>query len=327
MTEGFLYDSAGRDSDQAFADYARLYARGAGVERTGEPFAATVAGWRLDGMILFDRHLTGVVHFRDTGRVEEDGFDHLVLHAVIAGTLHGSAASRFDRALPGEIVLLDTRRPTRQTPVDAHLITVSIARYRMAPAIDRVDDLHGRVLRPAATPILLDFLRSLVRHADDIANTKSLAHAFVELLGGALAGAEARRTDRGREEVLRRETVEHYIQANLHRRKLSADAIGDALGISRSALYRLMETQGGVTQFIQKKRLSAVRDALEGGSDLSLADLAEQHGFADEVRLRRLFAGAFGVTPAAYRAEVRANRDDQARVAYRRWEGWMSELS
>ncbi|MDB5694909.1 MAG: hypothetical protein JWN21_452 [Sphingomonas bacterium] len=327
MTEGFLFASADRDPDEAFADYARLYANGARVERADGPFAATVAGWRLDGMILFDRRFTGVTHFRDPGKVRTDGFDHLVVHAVLAGTLHGSDASRFKRVEPGEVVLLDTREPSRQTPVDAHLITVSIARYRMTPAIDGVSDLHGRVLRPPATLILVDFLRSLVRHAGDTAETRSLSHAFVELLGGALEGSETRRTERGREEVLRREAIGGFVQANLSRRKLGADVIGDALGISRSALYRLMEPQGGVTQFIQKRRLQAVRDALEQGSEAAFADLAEQHGFADEARMRRLFAAAFGVTPTAYRADVRAHRDDGTRVAYRRWEGWMGDLS
>lgn len=325
MSDAFLFDSDGHDEATAFENYAQLYARGSNVARADGPFLAKVAAYRLDGLLLFERRLSGATHFRDAGRVADDGFDHLVMHAVLEGAI--DVAGDVGRIEAGEALLQDTSRPMRHTPRTAHFITVSLARYHLAPVIDQLDDLHHRVLRPPATLVLHDFLRSLVRHAATAAATRSLSHAFVELLAGALAKPESRRADRGREEVLRREAVEQFVCTHLGDRKLGADTIGEALGMSRSALYRLMEQQGGVTQFVQKKRLQAVRGALERGSELSLGDLAERYGFSDEARLRRLFLRAFSLTPAAYRAELRAAEGDQTRIAYRRWEGWMGDLS
>ncbi|MEJ8629536.1 hypothetical protein P0F65_06205 [Sphingomonas sp. I4] len=60
--------------------------------RLDGPFRASVTGWRFRHMLLFDRHLSGMAHAREE-RVQADGFDHIVLHHVLSGSLTGDHAA------------------------------------------------------------------------------------------------------------------------------------------------------------------------------------------------------------------------------------------
>ena len=326
MIDHFAFSSAGRDPDEAFREYAHLYSNGVDVLRGAEPFAAEVRAWRFDGMILFDRRLTGVTHAR-MERAESDGFDHLVVQVVLSGELIGSPESGFDRIRQNEIVLMDAQRPVRISPRDIHMLTVSIARRLVEPSFVNPAALHGHVLRPPATLLLIDFLVALTRHADEAKSDPALTRAVVDLLQAALHPGIARRIDQRRQEQLRREAVDRFVVANLGRRDLSVDDIAAQTGISRSALYRLLDKQGGVARFIQDRRLAALRVELDRGNPTRLADLAEQLGFASEAHMRRLFIAAFGVSPSAYREEMSAARGNQARTGYRKWQCWMRELA
>jgi AraC-like DNA-binding protein len=324
--EHLAFSSRGRDPGEAFAAYARLYAAGSDVSRGEGPFRVDLKGWRMDSMLLFERRLSGVIHARGD-RVAQDGFDHFVLYAVLSGELVGSAESGFDKARAGDVVLLDTSRATRTESRDAHFITVSVARHLIATAADPAT-LHGLLLRPPATLVLVDYLASLARRAPDLAADAmpTYARVLVDLLGGAMAARARRGAAARREDFLRRQMIEQHIEAHLADRALSAATICAQTGISRSALYRLFEGQGGVGHLIQARRIDALRAAIERGSAESLAELADRFGFASESHMSRLFAEATGDPPGAYRQTVRDMPAGDVRTATRRWQGWMSEL-
>lgn len=328
MTDHFTFSSHGRPSDEAFAEYARLYSHGSDVARGDGPFRAEVRAWRMHGVILFDRRLNGVVHSREA-RVRSDGYDHIVLHAVLEGHLLGSAASGFDVARPGDVVLIDAGQPSRTAPRDAHMLTVSIGRHLVEAATGNARMLHGQLLSPPSTLLLQDFILSLIRWAPTLENDDMPAYsrALVELLSAALSGAGQRGSEVRRLNFLRRESVEQCIAARLGDRTLSAEAIGAATGISRSALYRLLHDQGGVARLIQTRRLQAVRSAIDNGSDASLAELAHSFGFSSESHMSRLFADAFGQPPGAYRQAITGLEDGDAKKGRHRWLGWMHELN
>ncbi|MEH6665385.1 MAG: hypothetical protein V7678_11075 [Brevundimonas sp.] len=95
MVENFDFSSDGLPEAESFRRYAELYGYGADVLRGAGPFRARVKAWRLHGLLLYDRFLSGVVHAR-SDRVGGDGFTHLVISLVLEGRITGSAASGFD---------------------------------------------------------------------------------------------------------------------------------------------------------------------------------------------------------------------------------------
>lgn len=74
------------------------------------------------------------------------------------------------------------------------------------------------------------------------------------------------------------------------------------------------------------RRLSAVRDAVERGSNQTLSVLAEAHGFTDESHLNRRFHRAYGMTAGGFRRAVVGAEPNEASTKSRRWRGWMVEM-
>ena len=226
--------------DLAFAGYRQLYAQGADVERLDGPFHARVTGWRFRHMLLFDRQLSGMAHVREE-RVTADGFDHIVLHHVLSGTLIGQGRSGFERAGPGDIVFLDTRRGHRTEARDLHLITASIARDLMLAALGSLGALHGMVVHAPETAMLGEFLQMLVRHAPtlDDRHDGAFARALIELLPTALGGPRDLAVEARRQDHLRREAVEQLIDREIANRQLTGAAIAERVGVSRAGQLAL----------------------------------------------------------------------------------------
>src|SRR5690606_35030179 len=125
----------------------------------------------------------------------------------------------------------------------------------------------------------------------------------------------------------RRKAAVRYILSHLEDRHVDAESIARGTGQSRSALYRQSEQYGGVAHYIMKRRLAAVRDALENGSSETLAVLAERHGFADESHMNRRFNRAYGQPAGAFRRAVSREGGQTLNAKVRRWEGWLSEIN
>jgi AraC-like DNA-binding protein len=317
------FDGAAFAPAARFGAYHDFYATGAEVDRLGEGFAATMAGWRLDRSLLYDRRLAGVGHRRDAARVRRDGLDHLTLTLVVAGTFHIDAGDGWRRVLPGEIALLDMTRPMANRALDAHVVTMSTARTRVARAIDEPLRLHGRVIDATDGVLLADHMRSLTRHAANLdeAALMPVARVGIELLAAAVTGGGAAVTPA----VERIDRVRAFIEAHLFDPAIGPEAALDHFKLSRATLYRDFQHWGGLASYVRMRRIEALRERLaDPGEGRSLAALAELIGFSSEVRLSEAFLRAFGMRPGAYRQAV---RDEQgAARAVRRMREWQRVL-
>ncbi|GGA31379.1 helix-turn-helix domain-containing protein [Dyella nitratireducens] len=331
MSGIFAFDSAAYDTDDAFARYCELYARGADVERTGTPFFARVRSWRLERTLLFAREYGGIRHRRGA-RVADDGFDHFVLNHVVSGELVGGPMGRAVPVAPGETLLTDTCQPMETAAERVCLITVSLARDATRAAAGDLSNLHGYCIGAHEGALLAAMLRALVEQAPRLSHGAhaAITRTLVDLLSVAINpfGSSAR-SEFYRLEHVRRETVGRLIEANLGTPDFSIQDIINATGISRAALYRLFESCGGVVRFLQLRRLQQLRDRLDDRAfdHRSLAELAPMLGFSSESHASRLFKQAFGIAPGAYRAaSIRGTPHPTVELMARRWNSSLSEL-
>ena len=328
MTETLEFTSEGLAPDAAFEAYKRLYARGSDVLPGPGLFHARLRAVRLGSLILYDRELNGVSHARSE-RVAADGFNHFAVHLVLAGRLEGSLESGFEEARSGDLVLVDTQKPSHTTAHNLHVLTASVSRAVVSAAAGVAGRLHGHIVAAPNTLVLGDVMQSLVRHGGRAAAdvVPGLRRAFGEALSAALstasqgAGNEARRLA-----LAQRDAAIRFIEAHLNDRDLDASVIAQGLGLSRSALYRLFQPYGGVAGYIMTRRVAAVRDALETGSVLRLSELASAFGFTDESHLNRRFNRVYGQPVGSYRRAVASEPVDSDNARARRFAGWMSEI-
>ena len=234
----FHFSSDGLTEDSAFSAYQRLYQAGSDVSRGVGTFRARLQGARLDSMLLFERELSGVVHAR-SDRVLRDGFDHFVLHIVLAGELVGGAESGFDVAGPGDLLLVDMTRPSRTEARELHVLTCSVSRNVMEAALGQTEQLHGTIIGAPDTLMLRDMMLSITRNIGQLpaAVLPGLTRALIEILGATLntgmsPAAGARRID-----FARREAAIRAIVARLGDRTLDAAKVAEVIGQSRSTLY------------------------------------------------------------------------------------------
>lgn len=83
---------------------------------------------------------------------------------------------------------------------------------------------------------------------------------------------------------------------------LSVEQLSEAAGMSTRSFARKFVEEMGVTpaEFVQRARVDAARNLLEGGA-LPLKTIAHHCGFGSAARMRLVFARRFGVTPIQYR--------------------------
>lgn len=113
-------------------------------------------------------------------------------------------------------------------------------------------------------------------------------------------GPEPRAVSRARE----------FLAARFHADPSLAD-VAQAAHLSPFHLLRVFARATGQTphEFLIQKRIDAARNLL--ASDLSLARIAAECGFADQSHMTRLFRRQHGITPGRYR-KILLNRPDQS---------------
>ncbi|WP_345270839.1 helix-turn-helix domain-containing protein [Nibrella viscosa] len=99
--------------------------------------------------------------------------------------------------------------------------------------------------------------------------------------------------------------VNQFIDDNLADPELSIDVICQAIGISRSNLYRLIRDQSqlSTTLYIRQRRLEKARQLL-GTTDLRVVEISERVGIANPQNFTKYFTEAFGVNPTEFRRRL-----------------------
>lgn len=313
--EQLRFSSDALPEAERFARYRTLYARGANAVQTGPAFRAEVTGWRLDRALLFDRELNDVGHQRPADRLAADGFDHFTLTLLVAGVLEVDRGWGWQTIRPGELMLLDMLRPADNRMRGARIITVSLARERVAAASSAVEALNGVVIPPAQAGLLADYLHSLVRRLPGL--PASAIPAATQPIGTLLAvvlaaGGEALQLPG------HADRVRQLIEARLGDPAFTATSAIAASGLSRATLYRLFQPFGGLALYLRQRRLNRVRAALaDPGDTRSFDDIAQDSGFSSASHGNRLFQQAFGIRPGAFRAASHpAGPAPEGRMAY-----------
>lgn len=301
----FAFDSRNPDLADPFEAYHDLYAVGSDVQRVGARFEARFEARLLDRLVLFDRHLNDVAHERTATRVRADGFTHFTLQLVLSGRMRIELATGAREVRPGEIAVFDLTRPQRTLAFDARILTFSVPRDIVEHATIHAMGLHGTVLDTAQGALLADVMVSIVKRR--LAETTSDPAGVVRVLQAGLALA-LRREDDGLDkadtvEILER--VRLVVEAHLGRRDLTPAIVAHLSGVSRTQLYALFKPMGGVSRYIQDRRVARLRASLlhAGGRATSIEQLAFQAGFASGSHASRLFTQTYGTTPGRFRAD------------------------
>jgi AraC-like DNA-binding protein len=173
----------------------------------------------------------------------------------------------------------------------------------IAPLLDAA---RGTALDTPEGKLLADYMLLLERNLPHLPATDwpKLAGAIQAMLGACLAPSADRTAEASQHiDLTLMERVRQAVRRNLRSPSLGPDALCREAATSRSQLYRLLEGEGGVVHFIQRRRLSESFSMLSDVSNnFPIGKVAEMLCFADGSSFSRAFRREFGMSPSDVRA-------------------------
>lgn len=264
--------------------------------------------WLLGGGLIVSRTSVTPARFvRDAARVRRDSLDHLVLRVLRRGRgrlRHGS----FDATTePGDLVLFSMHETWSIDWDEAEWVSLCIPRDLDLRLTTGLAALPSGLLRGAGAGLLADMMLALPARAAAASSDELpvLAGAVLAAIGACLLSGVSVPVVPAVDSAagLAKERVRRAILRNIGSARLTPGQLAVAAGVSRSALYRLYESEGGVARYVQQVRLSlahaALRDPLQ--SHRSISAIAEAHGFPAPSDFSRAFRAAYGTAPSEVR--------------------------
>ncbi|GJD71647.1 helix-turn-helix domain-containing protein [Methylobacterium gnaphalii] len=254
----------------------------------------------LGAMMVSEMSASSQSVSRSPQRVKADGLDHIVLHLTSADFDVDMGDARF-HVPAGAITLNTLSRPFRRhaAPENGSLI-LSLSRELVASTLPDPEVFHGTVLRGGFSDLVAEHMRMVVRSAHLLTASQAdgLSRATAHILAAALEPTRRHIAEaRGGLESAAVVRCKRFVELNLSSPSLNAEAICQAVGISRATLFRLFKPDGGVHSYIQARRLRAARRALAVADRASITNIAHFYGFTSIAGFSRAFKTKYGVSP------------------------------
>ncbi|MFJ5221126.1 helix-turn-helix domain-containing protein [Streptomyces sp. NPDC088354] len=261
---------------------------------------------------------------RTAGIIANDSSDTLIVSLLEAGRSLVSQDGRETQLSPGELILVDSRRPFIGDFSGSFRQSIAAVPLEM---LDVPDAYLSRVTGQAYSPenylggILASYVGRLASAAEANAcladANRYLERGMVDLLIALVAHEGRLNADVSptAEETLRL-LIREYIRHHLNRPELSPAVIAAAHHISVRYLHKLFEGEDmSVSRWIHHQRLEACREDLSRPdlAGLAVATIAQRWGFASPAHFSRAFRAAYGISPVEWR---RLTRDEISGTAW-----------
>ncbi|BBF91963.1 helix-turn-helix domain-containing protein [Blastochloris tepida] len=274
--------------------------------------AVDLAMWDLGTFALCQERNPGAVFERSAKRVRAAQADHWYLFLLKSGrnwtVSQGGAGERVSRGAASQLGLYSLGEACRGEMHDIETLMLFIPRDSFAAEAGHLDRASNTMLASPLGGLLADYLMALERRLPSLReeDLPAIAAATRAMITACLSPSRdgLREAESGMVIGLR-ERARRIVRARLGDRTLTPAALAQAMGVSRSVLYRLFEPQGGVARYIQHCRLAAASQALSDPNDTRrIHVIAEAFGFPNVQEFSRAFRSQFGFSPSEVRREM-----------------------
>lgn len=285
-------------------------------------FAAKASTWLLDSAVFIASELPALTMSRPAALVRAGQLDQYVLQFNGRSGLEVDADGHRIRVPGAQVILKDLARPESiRLGGPGPDITMLLPRDELDALLPKAFDLHGVVLAGTAASLLHSHLLALRAQLSTmrITEAEGAKNATLHLLAASLAPSlQSLGLARPAIESSLLRQIRRYIEENLSRRDLDALHLCAQFRVARSTLYRLFEPLGGISRYVQERRLAGVYARLSGAHGDTgrryLGQIADDFGFASASHFSRAFRQQYGHSPSETR-EIRAGRPAVRRIA------------
>ncbi len=185
-------------------------------------------------------------------------------------------------------------------------VQLLMARDRFGAVAPLLDAANGAALVSPHGKLLADYMTLLESNLSNLTaeDASRLNDAVEAMVQACLAPSADRLVMAGSQiNLTLMERVRRAVGTHLRSHTLGPDKLCREAATSRSQLYRLLEPEGGVVAYIQRRRLRESFAILcDVTNNSSIGTVAEMLCFADASSFTRAFRREFGMTPKEVRA-------------------------
>jgi AraC-like DNA-binding protein len=265
-------------------------------------FVARQTVWNLGGILVTQQDSPALSYARTTERVRLSPLDHWCITFLRSGQTWTEVDGRVAQNEPGLVEVLSLGRPFRgrksaTTSVSIIAPVDLFSNHGGLPVASNNVVLGGHRVR-----LLADYLTSVEANLDFFTEDDLLVakERLREMIFEAIAPLVDRNPNNDQlSEVGLMTRARQYITSNISSPGLTPEALCRELAISRTRLYDLFETSGGVANYIRRRRLLAAHAMLSDPSDTrKVAEFGVAIGFDSPANFSRAFTQQFGYSPS-----------------------------
>lgn len=273
-------------------------------------FPARNTVWKLDDLVVSRVSAPAVRVQRTPSQIRRNPVDHWVLTFCQKGETTIQTRRRTLHGPPGVPFLWSLAEPSETVRSDAERLQIFLSRDVFRDIAPVLDAARGAVLDTPLGRLLGDFMLSLEHRLQglEISDMPRLTAAARALIAACVAPSADRIADaKTQMDQGRLERVRQTVRTHLRSYRLGPDMLCRAVGMSRSSLYRLLESEGGVARYVQRHRLLEARAILsDPANKRPISVIAEELCFADPSSFGRAFRSMFGHRASEFRSAALA---------------------
>lgn len=271
-----------------------------------EGFEATSETWNFGKFSLGRVKAPKLLASRTAKHVRRDSIDHWNIAIGQKRTLADAGGNRSIDVPAGVPFAASLGRDVVSYRDQDERLQLYVPRDAFPDLIPAFEAVEGRPLTNSMGALLAEFLGLLARSAPGIPQShvpalQSAIHAM--LLACIAPSPDNDMIGAAPVAMTRKAAIRRIVDQKLHRSDLTPEFLCREAAMSRSQLYRLFETEGGVKAYIQRERLRRCLGEITTSivSKRSILSIGEEFGFADASSFSRAFKREFGLTPTEAR--------------------------
>jgi AraC-like DNA-binding protein len=269
--------------------------------KAAEPFDAELSCWAF-GDIAFTRTIYADAPARRWRHLQRSFTDHWCVVLARSGKGGQDSVTLTDaHSLSFRSLALPFMGEARDTEV----LTLFLPRDSCRDELEDFERAHGRDIDPHLGAVLAGYMEGLAQqlphlsreHADGLATaTRALVAACIAPRAERFEAAEAPIAS------LLIDRARLVVRQNMASAEFGPKQLARLMAMSRSKLYRLFESTGGVAHFINRERLREAHRRLGSPRDArSIHVVGNEVGFTDHSTFSRAFRREFGCSPTEAR--------------------------
>jgi AraC-like DNA-binding protein len=274
---------------------------------SSDGFLATSSNWSLGGLTVSRVCSPPTLVSRSKSAIRRSSVDHWAISVSRLSACDVQAQDRSLAVAPGAPVVLSLGDEIQfGHHEDDDRLQFFLSRDRFDTIAHILEAVKAVFLPASQADFLADYMGLLERNLPTLeaSDVDRLPGAVEAMIAACLAPSADRAATAQRQiDVTLMERVRKSVRENLFSPSLGPKRLCREAAMSRSQLYRVLGSEGGVAHYIRRRRLSKSFAILcDASNAYPIAKVAEMLCFADPSSFSRAFRQEFGLTPREVRA-------------------------